>query len=121
MKKVLVAIFIYIPFSLQAQTKKNSNENSYFNQQPPTDTAKLFSPGVISNEFGNRDMAISPKGNEIFYTMQYARGLISVIMHTKRINGHWSIPEVASFRGTYNDLEPAFSPDGTKLFFVSNR
>ena len=66
-------------------------------------------------------MAISPDGNEIFYTMQYARGLISVIMHTKKINGKWSTPEVASFSGIYNDLEPAFSPHGTKLFFVSNR
>jgi len=121
MKKVLVAMFIYIPFSLQAQTKKISYENSYFNQQPPIDTAKLFSPGVISNEFGNRDMAISRDGNEIFYTMQHVRGLISVVMYTKKTNGNWSIPEVASFGGIYNDLEPAFSPDGTKLFFVSNR
>ncbi|HEY6976323.1 MAG TPA: hypothetical protein VH396_08535 [Chitinophagaceae bacterium] len=120
MKKILVAMLVYIPFSLQAQTKKISYENSYFNQAPPTDT-KLFSPGIISNEFGNRDMAISPKGNEIFYTIQYARGLISVIMYTKKINGKWSMPEVAPFSGIYNDLEPAFSPEGTKLFFVSNR
>ena len=113
-------MFICIPFFLQAQTKTVLN-NSYFNQEPPADSIKLFAPGTISNEFGNRDMAISPDGNEIFYTMQYARGLISVIMHTKKINGKWSTPEVASFSGIYNDLEPAFSFDGTKLFFVSNR
>jgi Tol biopolymer transport system component len=35
--------------------------------------------------------------------------------------GKWSKPEVASFSGKYSDLEPAFSPDGKKLFFVSNR
>src|SRR3954454_18539848 len=120
MKKILLGLFIYIPFYLQAQTKIVLN-NSYFNQEPPSDSAKLFAPGTISNEFGNRDMAISPDGNEIFYTMQHARGLISVIMHTKKANGKWSTPEVASFSGIYNDLEPAFSPDGNKLFFVSNR
>ena len=120
MKKILVSIFICISFFLQAQTKTVLN-NSYFNQEPPADSIKLFAPGIISNEFGNRDMAISPDGNEIFYTMQYARGLISVIMHAKKINGKWSAPEVASFSGIYNDLEPAFSFDSTKLFFVSNR
>lgn len=66
-------------------------------------------------------MAISPAGNELFYTIQYYRGLISVIMHSKKTNGKWSKPEVASFSGVYGDLEPAFSADGTKLFFVSNR
>src|SRR4030095_17159247 len=108
MKKILVVILMYIPFSLQAQTKKIFFDNPYFNQEPPTDTVRLFSSGVISNEFANRDMAISPNGNEIFYTVQYARGLISVVMYTKKINGNWSIPEVASFSGMYNDLEPAF-------------
>src|SRR5438105_9989685 len=120
MKKMLV-ILIYIPFFLQGQTKNIAFDNSYFNQEPPADACRLFAPGVISNEFGNRDMAISPDGNEIFYTIQYSRGLISVIMNTKKVNGKWSSPEVASFSGMYNDLEPAFSYDGTKLFFVSNR
>src|SRR5436190_15659809 len=121
MKKILVGMFICIPLCLQAQTKKIFFDNSYFNQEPPLDSIKLFAPGTISNEFGNRDMAVSPDGNEIFYTMQYGRGLISVIMHTKKANGIWNTPEVASFSGIYNDLEPTFSPDGTKLFFVSNR
>jgi Tol biopolymer transport system component len=121
MKKILLGMFICIPFFLEAQTGKNLFDNPYFNQEPAIDTVVLFAPGAISNEFGNRDMAISPDGNEIFYTMQYLRGLISVIMCTKEANGKWSSPEVASFSGIYNDLEPAFSPDGTKLFFVSNR
>ena len=66
-------------------------------------------------------MAISPAGDELFYTLQYARGLISVILYSEKINGKWTTPEVASFSGVYNDLEPAFSPDGSKLYFVSNR
>src|SRR5206468_10208906 len=39
----------------------------------------------------------------------------------KRINGQWSKPETAWFSGRFNDLEPAFSPDGNKIFFTSNR
>ena len=94
----------------------------YFNQKTPGDTPQLFAPGIISDEFGNRDMAVSPSGDEMFYTLQFQGGRsFSTILHTKKINGKWTSPEVAGFCGIYNDMEPAFSADGSKLYFVSNR
>ncbi len=91
-------------------------------KQLPADTPSVFMPGIVSDEFGNRDMAISPAGDEMFYTLQYGGGRIcSVIMCCKKINGKWTKPQVASFSGQYNDLEPAFSPDGSKLYFASVR
>src|SRR5580765_1288637 len=86
-----------------------------------TDTPKVFGPGIISDGFSNRDMALSPDGNDLFYTLQWTYGLFSVILHSKKINGEWAKPETAGFSGRFNDLEPAFSPDGNKLFFTSNR
>lgn len=86
-----------------------------------SDTARLFGPGIISDGFSNRDMALSPDGNDIYYTLQWSYGLYSVILHAEKINGVWTKPETASFSGRFNDLEPAFSPDGQKLFFTSNR
>jgi hypothetical protein len=96
-------------------------QDLYFDQQPPADTPQIFAPGIISDQYGNRDMAISPKGDELFYTLQYSRGLISAILYSQKLNGKWTSPEVASFSGSYNDLEPAFSADGNRLYFVSNR
>lgn len=122
MKTILLSILFFVVINSHAQQSKNTSfNNSYFNQPLPADTPVVFAPNVISNELSNRDMAISPKGDELFYTIQYGRGLISVIMHSKKTNGKWSTPDVASFSGMYNDLEPAFSYDGTKLYFVSNR
>src|SRR5205823_2129770 len=106
---ILLFILFFATLYSQAQQKTISLHNPYFNQQPPSHTPVLFAPDIISNEFGNRDMAISPNGDELFYTIQYGRGLISVVMHSKKNNGKWSTPEVASFSGIYNDLEPAFS------------
>ncbi len=90
-------------------------------QWPDSDSPRVFGPGIISDGYSNRDMAISPDGNDLFYTLQWSYGLFSVILHTQKINGKWTRPETAWFSGMYNDLEPAFSPDGNKLFFTSNR
>ncbi len=85
------------------------------------DTARVFGPGIISDGYSNRDMALSPDGNDLYYTLQWSYGLFSVILHSKKINGEWTKPETALFSGRFNDLEPAYSPDGQKLYFTSNR
>jgi hypothetical protein len=44
----------------------------------------------------------------------------AIVFINKTTEG-WSTPQVASFSGTYSDLEPHFSPDGNRLYFASNR
>jgi hypothetical protein len=107
----------------RVKTFAQKNKQIFFaNTSAAGKLPSLFAKGIVSDEFGNRDMAISPKGDELFYTLQYQGGRgFSIILHSIKINGKWTKPEVAAFAGVYNDLEPAFSPDGTKLFFVSNR
>ena len=87
----------------------------------PSDTPELFGKEIISDAYGNRDMALAPDHKEFFYTIQYKSGAFSAILFSKKIKGIWSKPEVAPFSGQYNDLEPAYSPDGSRLYFVSNR
>lgn len=90
--------------------------------QPSTaQTPILFMEGEVSTAINERDMAISPDGNEMYYTLQSNRNILSTIIHRTRTPNGWSRPEVAAFSGVFNDLEPAFSPDGQRLFFCSNR
>ncbi|MFT3681479.1 MAG: hypothetical protein QM791_14495 [Ferruginibacter sp.] len=114
--------FLILLFFISSQVSAQQKGNAYFDQKQPGNAPVVFAPGIISDEYGNRDMAISPAGDEIFFTLQYQSGRgFSTIMHTKKVNGKWTKPEVASFCGVYNDLEPAFSPDGNRLYYVSNR
>ena len=75
----------------------------------------------VSTNLNERDIAISPDGQEMYYTVQTSRNILSTILYRKRQRNGWSKPEVAPFSGVFNDLEPAFSPDGKKLYFCSNR
>ena len=94
---------------------------TYPGGQLPADTPKLFAKGILSDGLSNRDFAISPKGDEIFYTLQQARFASSTILHLTQKNGQWGKPEVAPFSGRYRDLEAAFSPDGQTVYFSSDR
>lgn len=96
-------------------------QSHYPDKTLPGTAPRPFAPGLISGGMPNRDMAISPSGNELFYTIQSAGGQIGVILRLRYEQGVWSKPAVASFSGRYNDIEPAFSPDGQTLYFASNR
>jgi Tol biopolymer transport system component len=76
----------------------------------------------VSTELAERDLAISPDGTEMFYTQQGNQRAYSFIVYrTKNKNNVWSTPAMAPFSGKFGDLEPAFTADGKKLFFSSNR
>ena len=88
----------------------------------PPETPMIFMENIVSTNLNERDMAIAPDGKEMFYTIQAAQNAASTIVTLKKLsNNKWSQPEVATFSGKYSDLEPAFSPDGKKLYFSSNR
>jgi len=94
-------------------------EGDYLGQTPPAHSAEVFAPGIISTAFNERDTAIAPDGAEFFYTQLGPS--FPVIMMMKRQDGYWRPPVVASFSGRYGDLEPCFTADGQRLYYVSNR
>lgn len=90
--------------------------------QPLKATPTLLLPGLISTNLNERDMTISADGSEMYYTLLSNQNVFSTILYRKKLSsGSWSPPEVAPFSGRYRDLEPSLSPDGSKLFFSSDR
>lgn len=82
---------------------------------------KPFIPEVFSQFPNVRDLAISPDGNEIYFTIQSYMDGVSAIGCVKKVGEKWGVAQIASFSGKANDLEPFFYSDGLRLYFVSNR
>ena len=79
----------------------------------------IFAPGVISGPLHDSAPAFTPDGQTVYFGRSSAAGCTILVSHLRR--GQWSSPEIAPFSGEWSDLEPAMSPDGSFLIFVSNR
>jgi len=92
----------------------------YLGQAPPGLTPVMFAPGLVSTGLYERDAAVTPDGGEVYFTIM---GGFSVIVGCRRVGDRWVGPEVAPFSGgpVVMDAEPALSPDGQRLFFLSTR
>ncbi len=111
----MILLLVFISSSLLAQEPTKITFKSDFT------TPEIF---IQLPEFKNinmRDIAISPTNDEIFCTLDAPKSAFRTILTSKKVNGEWSTFTIASFSGMYHDIEPAFSPDGTQLFFASKR
>lgn len=99
--------------------KEYPNSGDYLGQSLSADRVEIFADGIISTNFNERDITFSPDRNELFYTLK--GNSFHTLVNIKRDNNIWGEKAVAPFSGKYSDLEPCFSYNGKKLFFVSNR
>jgi len=114
MKSAILFLVFFSPiYFLSGQTQIDF-------KHPPTEVA-LFAEGFISTSMNERDFAISIDGKEIYYTISTPESSFQTIVFSTLGEKGWSKPEVVPFAGKYSDLEPAFSADGNKMYFASNR
>ena len=92
----------------------------WLGQQEPGDAPERFALGIVSGHWFNSEhspAAFSPNGTEVYWTKAF-RG---PILYSKLENGLWTAPQRAPFVSEYGDGEPIFSPDGRRLYFLSQR
>jgi hypothetical protein len=77
--------------------------------------------GSISTALNQTFPAIDPLTGDLWYSEYEDSFDEQTIMFTRVASEAWSSPEVAPFSGQWGDRAPRFSPDGSILYFTSNR
>lgn len=101
-------------------------EGPYLGQEPPGMTPEIFAPGIVSKNGVQSKLFFMPDGSEIIFKNMISAGgspsdrKISFVS-IKLENDCWESPVDIPFSLQFVNDEPALSPDGQKLFFVSNR
>ena len=84
-----------------------------------TETPQVFAPGIISGPAHDAAPAFTPDGKTVYFGRSNTS--ISTILVSHAEGNTWTQPEIASFSGEWNDMEPAMAPGGSYLLFISNR
>jgi hypothetical protein len=96
--------------------------SAYIGQPPPGWTPELFAPGIVSTGLMEHSSpTFSPEGDEASWAAAGGRLRDMTIYSVSLVDGRWGSARVASFSGGCVDGCPSFSPDGSRLFFASNR
>ena len=118
MVALLVGIGLTVSFTARAGETDNSG-HPYASSRPMPEPV-IFGDGIISTADDELNACFSPDGKTLYISKNIGArwGVILVSQFEK---GKWSTPEVAPFSGSFSDYDPFFSPDGSKLFFISTR
>ncbi|HKR76135.1 MAG TPA: hypothetical protein VJR95_05680 [Rhodanobacter sp.] len=82
---------------------------------------ELVSPGTVSTGLQETSATLTPDGDTLYFMRSDFAERDDTILVSHRADGHWGAPQVAAFSGQWHDSEPSLSPDGRRLYFVSNR
>ncbi len=91
----------------------------YLGQEPPGMVPIIFAPGIVSTQAEELNLVMTPDGNEMVFTRNLTGR--QTLMHLVQRDGQWGKPAPASFSGVHRDVDPFITPDGTRLYFSSNR
>ena len=118
-----LAYFFALMYGFSCTTPEGKISGEYLGQKLPGNSPELFAPGIINDGIATRDITFTPDGKEIYFCKNTANSTYSTILFCKETNEGWSEPEVLSFaqNSEFIFIEPFISPDGLKLFFVSNK
>lgn len=93
----------------------------WLGQQPPGMTPELFAPGIVSTGADELNAVFSPDGAEFLFTVKTPDRVRHTLMFVERHGEEWTAPRTLPFSGSYSDADPAFAPDGNRIYFISMR
>ena len=78
---------------------------------------------LVSTPNSEVRITFSPDGNRMLWgTIGWSGGMGGWdIFESRRVAGGWSNPAAVWFNSTANDFDPSFAPDGSGVYFFSNR
>ena len=109
----------------QKTPEKNSKEKAaiaignYLGQEPPGPEPKLFAPGIVSTDSSELNAVFSPDGKEFLFSRKINNRLVILLMEQNE-KGEWGKP-IELINDLSSKADPYYSPDGNRIYYVSNK
>jgi len=95
----------------------------YFGQKRPGLKPEIFGDGILRPIMSLQSTpSFAPDGKEVYWSTFFGPPFRLLVMFMKKENDRWTTPQIAPFSSSEHlSFNPVFSPDGKKLYFISNR
>lgn len=114
---VVVSIGLLVARPSQAQT----NGSTYEEKILLNSDLEMVGAGVITNSRSVSAGTFTSDLDTIYYSITDRAFTRMTILSSHRRDTTWSEPQVVPFSGLWSDSDPHLTPDGTRMFFISNR
>lgn len=125
--KKFAVLFLATPFiSIVSHSDSGATAGQLRIDKPAPETtgaARIFARGIISTSNHESNAAFTPDGLTFYFTKRSVsyNSYLWAICVSRFADGRWSKPEVAEFSGQFRDSDPFITPDGSRMFFISDR
>jgi ankyrin repeat protein/L-ascorbate metabolism protein UlaG (beta-lactamase superfamily)/Tol biopolymer transport system component len=95
----------------------------YFGQKKPGSDPEPFADGILHPIMSLQSApSFAPDGKEVYWSTFFGPPFRLLIIVMQKKNGRWMTPQIAPFSSDEHfSFNPVFSPDGERLYFISNR
>ena len=94
----------------------------YLGQKKPGKVPEVFGPGLVSTYAPIHGcVTFTPDGKEMYWSIVDFQKRSSSIFQMKMLDGQWTKPEKTSFASQFSDDVPFCSPDGEKMYILTDR
>ncbi|WP_299364340.1 hypothetical protein [Winogradskyella sp.] len=112
--------FLFVFLIIQVCFSCKNNTISYFYQEPPSTTPKLFAPSIVNTDSIELNVVFNHDHTEMFFSRIVDNSF--VIHHSELINGKWSdIKPIAMYEDTVLvsvACDPTITNDGKTMYFL---
>ncbi len=115
------SVFVFLFLLTLACCKEIDTRQVDLDLERNPDSPELFAEHIVSTALYERDIAISTEGDMVIHTLGNYKQTRRCLVMIRKVEENWSEPEIVTLSGKYQDIEPFITPDGSRLYFASNR
>lgn len=115
---------IWISFTIQFLLFASliaQDHNGYLGQPLPELEPQVFAADFLPKGPYLHTVSFTPDGKECYFTAESREYNGGTIMVSKLKSGKWTTPEPAPIPGTYREIDPLITPDGSAILYCTNR